>query len=81
VRAVVPIRLSDAERGQISAAAKRRGLTLSAFLREAGLQAAVPRQTVEDADPEPAPARGLLVLELDAERAHFVDGELVRRGV
>jgi hypothetical protein len=85
VRAVVPIRLSDAERGQISAAAERLGLTLSGFLRQAGLQASAVVESEasgEDADTEPAPERPLIVLEFGAEqKAHYVDGEKVERGL
>lgn len=91
LRAVVPIRLSAAERAKISAAAERRGLTLSAFLREAGLRDARDTQggsgqkshphkspyRAKSANAELAPARPLLVLEHVPVREHIVDGERV----
>jgi hypothetical protein len=85
VRAVVPVRLSDAERGQIAGAASRLELTLSGFIRQASLEASarverkvalVPAETGtrEAAEPEP---RQLVVVEPEA--VHYVDGEPVRR--
>jgi uncharacterized protein (DUF1778 family) len=85
VRAVVPIRLSDVERGQIAAAAARLGLSLSGFVRQAALQAsaAVERKAAVKAE-EPlavvvAESSGLVVVGELEERWHYVDGEPVRR--
>jgi hypothetical protein len=83
VRSVTPIRLSDAEREQIQAAAARRKLTVSGFIRQAALQASA---IVEGKATAKAPEReepgsgygGLVVLETEPT-GHWVDGELVHR--
>jgi hypothetical protein len=80
VRSVVPIRLSDAERGQIQAAAARRKMTLSGFIRQAALaSSAIVEGKAWVRVPESEPEReGLLIV--DTEPAgHYVDGELIRR--
>jgi hypothetical protein len=78
VRSVVPIRLSDRERGQIAGAARRLQLTLSRFVRQAALEASarVERKVSVAAPPEPE----LVVVESEPERVHYVDGEPVSRG-
>lgn len=79
VRSVVPIRLSDTERAQITAAAGHLGLTLSGFLRQSALQASAiiegkvkpRRERPEVAEPERDRAPFILG---DTERPHIVDG-------
>jgi uncharacterized protein (DUF1778 family) len=81
MRAVVPIRLGDDERAQIAAAASRRKLTLSAFVREAALQASAVvegKATIHIPEPEPERLLGLVVSEPEPAR-HMVDGEWVVR--
>ena len=81
MREVTPIRLSAAEREQIHAAAARRKLTLSGFIRQAALEASA---IVEGTATVKAPEReepesgygGLVVLEAEPT-GHWVDGELV----
>jgi hypothetical protein len=75
-RSVVPIRLSDAERAQITGAASRRDLTLSGFIRQAALEvsARVKRRVTVREKPPPEPERPPFGL-LDASPRHaFVDG-------
>lgn len=86
MRAVVPIRLSDVERGQIAAAASRLGLSLSGFVRQAALQASavVERKAAVKAEPpavEAEPSALVVVGNDDEERVHYVDGEPVRVAV
>ena len=79
-REVVALRLADREREQITRAATRRKLTFSAFLREAALQASAivtERASVKAPEPEPRPARDPLVIDLEQERPHIVDGMLL----
>jgi uncharacterized protein (DUF1778 family) len=80
-RAVVPVRLSDAEREQIARAAARLELSLSGFIRQAALQAsAVVEERVSVTAPKrEAPERelGLVVLDDARPTGHYVDGELV----
>jgi uncharacterized protein (DUF1778 family) len=78
-RAVVPIRLSDAERAQIAAAAGHLELTLSGFLRQSALQASAiveGKASVKPPDVSPSePVREAPVVLLDASPRHaFVDG-------
>jgi multidrug efflux pump subunit AcrA (membrane-fusion protein) len=72
----VPIRLGDAERAQIAAAALRQGLPLSGFVRQAALQvsAIVTAKATVKTEREPEPAREVSVLDTDVERVHVVDG-------
>jgi uncharacterized protein (DUF1778 family) len=78
VRSVVPVRLSDAERGQIAGAAKRLELTLSGFVRQAALEASARvERKVSVVTEQPAP---LAVVESEPEPVHYVDGEPVSRG-
>jgi hypothetical protein len=85
-RAVAPVRLSNAEREQIASAALRQGITFSAFLRQAALEAsarvegkvspvkAPERETREQAKAtilEPEPAPAV---EEPWRPHHFVDG-------
>jgi hypothetical protein len=81
MRAVVPIRLGAGERSQIAAAAARRKVTLSAFVREAALQASAVvegKASVRAAEPEPE-REPLALAEPVPVRVHYVDGEPVRR--
>jgi hypothetical protein len=80
VRDVLAIRLSAAEREQITAAATRLGLTLSGFVRQSALQSsAVIEKKVSVPEPQPAePERELVVVELEPS-GHRVDGEFVQR--
>ena len=82
MRSVVAIRLSDEERGQIAAAARGLGLSLSGFVREAALQASVKDHENRFHDPPAVVSQssGLVVVGVDdEERWHVVDGERVRR--
>jgi mobilization protein NikA len=79
VRSVVPIRLSDAEREQIQAAAGRLELTLSGFIRKAALQASAvvgEKISVQAVEPEPSPEvrDSTPFVLLDTERPRIVDG-------
>ena len=89
VRSVVPIRLGDGERQQIAAAAARRKLTLSGFVREAAVAASAIVQGKATVQRPSAPrvgveaptvvdsGRGVVVV--DPEPAeHWVDGERIR---
>jgi uncharacterized protein (DUF1778 family) len=80
VRDVLAIRLSAAEREQITAAATRLGLRLSGFVRQSALQSsAVVEKKVSVKEPQPAePERELVVVELEPS-GHWVDGEFVQR--
>lgn len=81
-REVVTLRLAEAERAQIEAAASRLKLTLSGFLRESALQASA---VVEDkAAPvwpgrdvrKPRPMRSEPLVLIEVESEHWVDGEV-----
>jgi uncharacterized protein (DUF1778 family) len=85
MRDVLAIRLSEAERHQVAGAAERFGKTVSAFVREAALQAsalAVERATVREQKANPNAQRvadcaddeNLVALE---PVRHMVDGEWV----
>jgi hypothetical protein len=80
-REVVPIRLSDREREQIAGAAARQTLTLSAFIREAALQASAiitRKATVKEREPEPAPPpHEPIILDSERGRPHVVDGMIL----
>lgn len=84
MRAVVPIRLNDAEREQIARAAARLELTLSGFVRQAALQesavverkVSVKPRSERPNVPEREP-RGVVVLDDQLEH-HFVDGLCTR---
>lgn len=90
-RDVIAVRLSEAERAQVARAAVALELPLSTFLRHAALQASAvatgkanvrpaatrelgERAVAHEAPPQPEP-RALVVLGLDEERIHYVDGE------
>jgi hypothetical protein len=79
-REVVPIRLSDREREQIAGAAVRQTLTLSAFIREAALQASAiitRKATVKASEQEPPPPHEPIILDSERGRPHVVDGMLL----
>ena len=87
MREVVPIRLSDQERGQIASAATRLGKNLSGFVREAALQASavVERKASVKARSERAevPERksaGMVLIE-PREIHHWVDDVCFRCGI
>jgi hypothetical protein len=80
-REVVTLRLAEAERAQIAAAAGRLKLTLSAFLRQSALQAsalveekAAPVRPVRDMR-NPRPMRSEPLVLVDGQSEHWVDGE------
>jgi hypothetical protein len=77
---VVPIRLSDQERGQIASAATRLELTLSGFVRQAALQASavVERKASVKEKPAAEPKRPPLVMAAAESDHHFVDGICMR---
>ena len=81
---VLGTRLTDAERVQVVAAAKRLGLTLSQFARQSVLasSAQVERKASVKANPE-APERESRILLLDQERGahHFVEGQCLYCGI
>ena len=85
MRSVVPIRLSDAERGQIADAASRLELSLSGFIRQASLEASarVTRKVavapVAEGAPRAAEPKPRQLVVVEPEAVHFVDGEPVRR--
>jgi hypothetical protein len=84
-RSVVPVRLGDSERGQIGSAADRLGKTLSAFIREAALQAsavverkAAVHSVLNKPAPEPEEREPVGVVMIDPEpTTHVVDGLLI----
>jgi hypothetical protein len=79
-REVVPLRLSPAERAQIAQAATRHKLTLSAFIREAALQASAiitRKATVKASEQEPPPPHEPIILDSEQRRPHVVDGMIL----
>jgi hypothetical protein len=79
VSTVIGSRFSDAERAQVSRAAARSKLTLSAFVRQAALASSAiiegkvePRRERDEAS-EPERDRAPFILG-DTERPHIVDG-------
>jgi hypothetical protein len=79
-RAVVPVRLSDAEREQIASAAMREGMTFSAFLRAASLEASarVTRKVSparEPVRPKSEPVSVPVIEDAEPDREHWCDGE------
>jgi uncharacterized protein (DUF1778 family) len=82
-RDVVPFRLSGREREQIASAATRQKLSLSAFVREAALQASAivegkvsVKASEHEAPTEREHDRPLVPLDTERE-PHIVDGEIV----
>jgi hypothetical protein len=80
---VIGARFSDAERAQVEAAAGRLELTVSGFVRQAALQAAVVGRKVSVQAPEPPERESLGVVVLDPEQGShaFVDGICKHCGV
>jgi hypothetical protein len=80
-REVVSLRLAEAERAQIAAAAGRLKLTLSGFLRQSALQAsavveesAAPVRPVRESCTRPMRREPLVLVEVESE--HWVNGEV-----
>jgi hypothetical protein len=81
MRSVVPIRLSDQERGQIASAATRLQLTLSGFIRQAALQASAVverKASVKAKTPAEPERRELVIADVEPSIHHYVDGICMR---
>ena len=76
-REVVALRLAAREREQIARAATSQKLTLSAFLRQATLQASAiveKKATVKAPEPEAPAHEPVLLLRSEGHQHHWVDG-------
>jgi hypothetical protein len=89
-RETLTMRLSGKEREQIAKAAELQGMPLRSYLRWAALQHSAvaigkatvtsrPRRRERPAPERKVPERKLLVIDPEPSKAHYVDGELVRR--